>query len=298
MSELSAHTDFAAAIATAGLGSPRIIADGAIHRYHVETDKAGTRNGWYCLHLDGRPAGAFGSWRTGETHTWAAGADEAMSAAERAAIRAMIQRARTQRDAETRQRHQAAAERAASMWERASPADPLHPYLTRKGIQAHGIRQQGIGLLVPVTIDGRIASVQTIYPTGDKRFLIGGRITGGHYLIDTETTRDDILIAEGFATGATLHEETGAACYVSFNAGNLLPVARYARRLHPHTSIIVAGDNDAWTEGNPGATKARAAAVAIGARLLLPDFSGMDQSGKPTDWNDWYALRSVAEVAA
>jgi len=300
--DYSAHDHiraFAGDISASGLGSPPIIADGDIHRFRVEGDKAGTLNGWYSLHLDARPAGVYGSWKTGEQHTWAAGAGDNMTATERAMIRAMIERAKRQRDAETRDRHQAGAERAESMWESASTADPNHPYLQRKGIMPHGIRQQGIGLLVPVYVGDSLASVQTIYPNGDKRFLKGGRINAGCYLIETDVRRDEIVICEGFATGATLHQEIGTACFVAFNAVNLAPVARYVRRMHQRANIIICADNDAWTEGNPGKTKGRAAAVEIGAKLLVPDFTGMDASGKPTDWNDWYALRrGGVEVAA
>lgn len=222
-----------------------------------------------------------------------------MTPAERAGIRRMVERAKAARAAEIAERHQAAAERAAILWDNASPADPDHSYLLRKGIRPHGIRQQGVGLLVPVTIDGALASVQTIDASGSKRFLKGGRITGGSYLINTDTRRPDILIAEGFATGATLHQELGAAVYVAFNAGNLIHVGRYIRHLHPRADIIVCADDDRWTEGNPGRTKGRAAAVEIGVRLLVPDFTGMDLSTRPTDFNDWYRLhRAVGRVAA
>lgn len=296
---LNAETDFAAAIAACGLGSPSITADGDIHRFRVVGDKAGTLNGWYSLHLDGRPAGVFGTWKTGEQHTWVAGGSDGMTAAERAMVRAMIERSRAMRDAETRERHQAAASRAASMWESASAADPHHPYLLHKSIYPHGARQQGIGLLVPVYVGDALASVQTIDPNGSKRFLRGGKTIGSCYQIGTDITRTEILIAEGFATGATLHQEIGAAVYVAFNANNLAPVARYVRRLHPKAEIIVCADDDRWTEGNPGRTKARAAAVEIGAKLLVPDFTGMDTSGKPSDFNDWYSLRRAGvEVAA
>jgi putative DNA primase/helicase len=136
-------------------------------------------------------------------------------------------------------------------------------------------------------------------PDGTKRFLRGGRVSGGYHLIDDETRRPEILIAEGFATGASLHEETGAAVYVAFNGVNLLPVARYVRALQPTGEIIVAADNDAWTPGNPGLTKGRAAAVAIGAKLLVPDFRGLVLSGRPTDFNDLFSLqRESRRVAA
>ncbi len=294
-----APADFAAAIGAAGLGHPQIIADGTLHRYHVDGDRPGTRNGWYVLHLDGTPAGAFGTWK-GETHTWSARSDRALSPRQQADIRRLVEQARAARDAEARDRHARAAERAAVTWQHATSADPGHPYLMKKAIRPHGIRQQGIALVIPVLVSGAVASIQTIYPDGSKRFLPGGRIAGGYDLIADETRRPEVLIAEGFATAATLHEETGAAVYVAFNAGNLLPVARYVRALHPRESIILCADADRWTDGNPGVTKATAAAIAVGGKLLVPDFTGLDLSGRPTDFNDLYRLRRAAaqQVAA
>jgi phage/plasmid primase-like uncharacterized protein len=63
-----------------------LIADGQLHRYRVDGDKAGSTNGWYVLHLDDKPFGAFGSWRTGQSETWTASAIQTMTAAERKAM--------------------------------------------------------------------------------------------------------------------------------------------------------------------------------------------------------------------
>ena len=292
-------TDFGAAMAAAGLGTPdAIIADGNIQRFRAADDKPGTLNGWYVLHLDGTPAGAFGSWKAGITETWCAAGTDATEA-DRRAMRRLMARARQQREAERRDAHAAAAAKAQRMVERAAPADPEHPYLIRKEIRPHGIRQQGVALLIPVYADGELASVQSIYPDGGKRFLRGGRTGGGYYLIDDATRRPELLIAEGFATGATLHEEVGAAVYIAFNANNLLPVARAVRRQHPQGEIIICGDDDQWTDGNPGAAKAKAAALDVGAKLLMPDWRGLDLSDRPTDFNDLYRLRrAVAGRAA
>jgi putative DNA primase/helicase len=81
---------------------------------------------------------------------------------------------------------------------------------------------------------------------------------------------------------------------VAFNAGNLSAVAREIRARHPAAEIILAADNDQWTEANPGLTKAREAALEIRAKLLVPDFTGMDTSHKPSDWNDMRRLRGAA----
>lgn len=290
--------DFSSAIAAAGLGNPDVIPDGAVHRFHCDGDRSGTLNGWYCLYTDGTPAGVFGSWKTGITETWCSVSTADQTPEQRANLRALIERAKEQRDQEQRERNAKAAEKARGMLENSKPADPSHPYLITKQVQAHGIRQIGADLLVPIYVDRELTSVQTIGRDGSKRFLAGGRISGGSYLIDGQTRRAELLICEGFATGASLHENTGASVFVAFNANNLLPVARYVRHQHPEANIIVCADDDRWTEGNPGKTKARAAALDIGAKLLTPDFSGFDLSTRPTDWNDWYRLRGTKEVQA
>lgn len=290
---------FRDAIIASGLGDPgQIAADGEIHRFSTADDKHGGKSGWYSLHLDGLPAGIFGSWREGSTQTWCSVSRDRLTPAQRADIRRMVDATKAKRAAEIATRHAAAASKANRQWDSASPANPNHPYLLKKAVKPHGVRQQGIALLVPVFVGADLVSLQTIMPDGGKRFMSNGRMSGGSYLIDDATRRAEVLIAEGYATAATLHEEIGAACYVAFNAGNLLAVARTVRHLHPAGNIIVCADNDAWTDGNPGLTKAKAAAIDIGAKLLTPDFSGMDLSGKPTDFNDWYRLRRLVGGAA
>ena len=60
-------TVFRRAMVDAGLICDALpIADGPIHRFHVEGDRRGSRNGWYILFPDDPPAGAFGSWENGD----------------------------------------------------------------------------------------------------------------------------------------------------------------------------------------------------------------------------------------
>lgn len=291
--------DFALAIASAGLGNPDITPDGVVHRFHCDGDRPGTRNGWYALYLDGTPAGVFGSWKTGITETWCSVSTAGQTPEQRSHLRKLIEQAKAERDQEQRQRNAKAAEKAHGMLENSKPADPHHPYLIAKQVQAHGIRQIGADLLVPVYVDRELTSLQTISRDGSKRFLTGGRISGGSYLIHDQTHRDELLICEGFATGASLHEHIGADVYCAFNANNLLAVARYVRQQHPEAKIIVAADDDRWGDGsNPGKTKARAAALDVGAKMLVPDWTGMDIGSWPTDFNDWYRLRGTKEVQA
>lgn len=283
-------TAFADAITEAGLGAPDITPDGVLHRHHIDGDRPGTMNGWHVLHLDGVPAGAFGSWKTGESVSWSSRAKADRTLTDRIRLAHILAQARQRHSDERRQGQESAATRARRLWRQARPADPQHPYLAAKRVMVHGLRQVGNLLLVPVTDGQSLISLQTITPAGDKRFLKGGRMAGGFYLMADAPPSSPLVIGEGFATIATLAEQTGCPGVVAFNAGNLLSVAREMRRRYPETPIVMAGDNDQWTPGNPGATQARAAAVAIHAKLMLPDFTGMDLSGKPTDWNDYYRL--------
>lgn len=286
----NAISDFSSAMTEAGLPPPDINPDGVLHRFPVPGDRPGTRNGYYVLHLDGVAAGAYGSWKTGLYATWSARSDRRLTLAERVRIQAAISAAKRRQAAERTQTQGAAAARALALWQAARPADPRHPYLVAKEILPHGIRQNARGqLLVPVTQGERLSSLQFISPDGSKLFLSGGRVADGYFGIEAPH-HGTLLIGEGFATLATLVEELGHPGVVAFTAGNLLAVAKTLHRLKPDTRMVICGDNDQWTAGNPGATQARQAAIAIKAKLLLPDFTGMDLTAKPTDWNDWYRL--------
>ena len=135
--------------------------------------------------------------------------------------------------------------------------------------------------------DGKLWSFQRIGPDGFKQFYEGGRVEGGHYVIGDLAKPGPLLIAEGYATAATLHEVTGRPAIVAFNAGNLMPVARTYRQLYPDREIYIAGDNDhrREAEGKPnvGREKAEETAAAIGGFALLPTFAENDLG---TDWND------------
>lgn len=62
---------------------------------------------------------------------------------------------------------------------------------------------------------------QSIDPDGRKCFPRGGRVMGGSHLLCDLATPGPLLIAEGFAMAATLHEATGLPVAVAFNGGNL-----------------------------------------------------------------------------
>ena len=258
--------------------------DGGIHRFHVPGDKAGTLNGWYVLYLDGIASGAFGSWKAGSAHTWCS--REPLNAHEAEQVRQRVEQARRQREAEQHRRQQAAAEYANRLWRDARRVDPGHAYLVAKGVRAYGLRQHRDRLLVPLVRDGVLMNLQSIAPDGSKLFQSGGQVRGCYSPLGVITPGAPLYVCEGWATAATIHAETGAAVAAAMNAGNLKPAALALRDKYPDAQIIIAGDDDRQTEGNPGRTAANAAAVATGGLVVFPEWP----PGAPADLTDYNDL--------
>jgi putative DNA primase/helicase len=291
----NAIDQFRAAIQSAGLIPPDIIEpDGKLHRF-ASNGTRGDDAGWYSLHGDGIPAGSFGDWRSGQSQTWRADIGRTPTPAEEAAHRAKIEAMRRQREAEKAREQTEAAGKAAAMWEAAKPAPHDHPYLVRKGIKPSGARLHNDALMIPVRDGGEIHSLQFIGPNGDKRFLTGGRLAGCYFSMGNPNGAAALCIAEGFATGATIHEATGYPVAVAFNAGNLVPVAKAMRERFAELRLIICADDDVATEGNPGITKATVAARFVGGLVAIPDF-GNDRPQGATDFNDLAQHRGVQAV--
>ena len=241
---------FRDAIRSAGLEPPPVIyPDGKLRRF-ASNGKRGDDAGWYVLSrrwlspLARSATGGRALAKHGEP-TLAA----TLTPAEEAEHRAKVEAMRREREAEEAKRHAAARAKAASIWQVAQPAPPDHAYLTRKGIKAHGARLHNGALVIPMRNEsGVIHSLQFIAPDGDKQFLKNGQVSGCYYSIGKLDTEQPLCIAEGFATGATIHEAAGYAVAVAMNAGNLQPVAQALRAKFPELVLILCADDDAATD--------------------------------------------------
>jgi putative DNA primase/helicase len=268
--------DCIAAMRGAGLDVDAVEADGRIHRVKVEGDHAGQRSGWFIAHADGIPSCTFGSWRTGNRQVWRANPARECSPAERDRLRATWDQARRAREVErTREQHEA-QRRASELWALGAPAHESHPYLLAKGIKPHGIYQCDDLLLIPARDTSRtLWNLQTIAPTGEKRFLPRARVRGLYCSIGGKVD-DTLVITEGYATGATIYEATGLPVAIAFSANNLEPVARALRETHASARIVIAADNDEETERrlgtNPGRHYAERAARVVGGFVCWPEF--------------------------
>jgi putative DNA primase/helicase len=272
--------NFKRALDKAGLATKdKIIPDGKLHRFHVEGDKPGARNGWYVLYGDGAPAGAFGCWKRGISEAWCEKPDKVLTRAQQEQNRRRIIEMQKAREADEAQRRKAARDKALLIWKSSLLASDSHTYLVKKGVRSHGLRLHKGLLVIPMRDSGgNLHSLQFIDGDGNKRFLSGGRKKGCYFALGSPV--ESLCIAEGFATAAAIHESTGLPVAVAFDAGNLLTVALSLRKKFPNIKIILCADNDVETPGNPGLTKAQEAAAACGALLAVPPIAG--------DFNDLY----------
>lgn len=299
---------FAECLRSAGLEVEAVQADGLLHRCGT-TDRPRRRDGAYKAFLDAPASLWWKNWRTGDEGTWTARPEKELTAAQRKALHERIRAIRAHNEAEQARRWQAAAKLAISIWNHASPVGDNHPYLQRKEVPAIGLRQTEDGrLIVPLlNQSGKIQSLQFILPDKpaegtDKFFLRGGKTSGGFFSILAKNGTKDgpLLIAEGYATGASLHLATGHAVLIAFNAGNLEAVARLARARYPDREILLCADTDCETvkpDGspwNPGREAASSAAQAVGGKLALCPA----HDGRATDFNDLHRLRSLEAVRA
>lgn len=225
------------------------------------------------------------------------------SPAELARREAQRQQAAAMEAAQRQAAHEAAAQEAGALWDSASTTG-TSPYLERKGVQAHGLRFLDDGTAVVPLRDaaGVLWNVQRIAPqrpaTGtDKLFLKGGRKSGLWHMLGQIESAAVVLVAEGYATCASLHQATGLPVAVAFDAGNLAPVAKALHRQYPGALLVLCADNDAATEArtgtNPGLVKAQAAAGAVGGAVACPP----RQEGRNVDFNDLHQAQGVEAVA-
>lgn len=244
---------------------------------------------------------------------------------------------RIKRDAVKKIDHDRAAKLTQNILQNARRAPTANAYAIRKGInpaeayeatetQEYECRRDGKperftinngDLLVPVSVNRKLATIQVIPPSGAKKlFLTGGNAKGGYLRIGQPTEGGRIYVCEGYATGRSIYEATGACVVVAFSTGNMPAVINWLAEAYPKAEYIIAADNDSWnicqkhrdagaTEAvspiterpewckcNPGLTAAAKAARELGVKVAYPTI----ERGK--DWNDVHKLKGLDEVRA
>lgn len=304
---------FRAAMHRAGLHPPEVIEpDGKLHRFASNGQRADDA-GWYVLHDDGMPAGAFGNWRTGVSETWRAHSGHPRTPAEDAMHRTRTEKVRRERAAKEAKRKAKARALAAALWKAATPAQADHPYLLRQRVspvatlreidgrtaaailgytpRSRGKSLTGRLLVAPVKIGTTLSTVELIDETGRKSALFGGAKAGGFWAAQPLPAGDGLilLIGEGVATILSAIEATGHPGIAALSRNNLHAVAQGMRQRYPATQLVILADL------GHGQTDAEMAARSVGGVLAVPDFGANPPDGA-TDFNDLRKARGLEAV--
>lgn len=287
----------------AGIPPPiEIIPDGQIHRFStngVSTDTAG----WYVISEIADinlQLGYFGDWRTGTRGEWSSRDDwkrKRSDSGERIRAeqerRALIARVEQEKTA----RHQDSAKRAVKIINDSGHANPNHKYLKAKGVKPYGLLQHNQILVIPILdYQKKVWSVEEINEDGKKRFLPGGRKKGCFHVIGDPKPDGVMLVSEGWATGATLHEATGHPILVAFDTGNLAHAALEFRRSVKVDYLFCADDDSRKDpiDQNQGLEAATLAAEKTRSRFCMVRFK--DPGPNDSDFNDLAALEGMDAV--
>lgn len=294
---------------------------GRIVRCRVEGDRE--NRGWYVLHaIPAREGGelivgSYGIWRGNDNGANKIEVERGqLSDEQRAALRDRMREDARRAAAARKATVERAARRAETVWRKCQAEAPASAdYLARKGVLGHGVRYTESGAVVIPMHDGqgRVHGLQFLLSRQghgariaklerDKEYWPAGLAKQGHWF-QIGSPSDLVLLCEGYATGASLHEATGHPVAVAFDANNLAPVAKALHRRYPSARILVCADDDFASAGNPGIDAASAAALAVGGAWVAPVFSDARQValrqqiaalGAAPDSADWRA--QVADI--
>jgi len=275
-----------------GIEFKHVPSDGEWHSTNIINDHKSKGAGRLKLFSDGLGGIAY-CWKSGERQSFFINTQTGVSLSKEEKARIEAEKARRKAELITKQNK--AAKKAHNLFVSSKPAPPDHPYLIKKRVKPHLTHQanwtksvyiedkwQKITiencLLVPLYNEaGMIRNVQAIFPekhldlSRNKDFLAGAELSGLFAWIGDKT--ESIAICEGFATGATIHQETGFRVYLAFTANNLLEVGQIIRKHLPDATLIFTADND---KSGVGLKKATEAAEAVNGLVCMPPIEGMD----------------------
>lgn len=307
---MTPRDEFADALRAVGclVSGEHPVMDGQRHRISVagekHSEKAGS--GFYVGHLDGHPAGYIKNNKTGVEMNWKS-KGYTLDPEQKAMLCAQAATRLQERGEEQTRRYAQTADRLARQTAKLVPLTKPTPYLLAKGLEAMpGVFTDRTGktTYVPATdADGKQWTTQYIQEDGTKRFARDSRKTGCFHAvggIDALARAPALVIAEGYATAASLARSLGHATVAAFDSGNLPAVATALHAKFPDKPVVIAGDNDLHlqaTQGiNPGRKKAQEAARLTSGRVVLPVFAPGEIAKNPRDFTDFNDLANKSRL--
>ncbi|MEN5208008.1 DUF5906 domain-containing protein [Stenotrophomonas terrae] len=311
------------------------------------------KRGWYLL-KEWAPTtdrllivGSFGVWQGNDNGAQkvAMPNDDTgrISPEQAAAMRRVWADAAKAAEKQRKEEAEAAATTAGKAWARLL-LDGESPYLRRKGVLGYGLKFTKNGTAVVPLSDttGKIHGLQFLRSAQqaeqgkrpEKEFWPAGLGKKGHYHLLGHSPHWIVLVAEGYATAASLHAATGYPVVCAFDAGNLLPVAEAIHKRYKLAKILICADDDILGKcrdpacrerialtlhpetcpacgkphgyKNAGVEAASTTAMAVGGEWLPVRFTNQDDrveaylagKGKDSDFNDLHAREGLAVVGA
>lgn len=141
--------------------------------------------------------------------------------------------------------------------------------------------------------DGKLCSVQTIFPDGSKGFLPGGRIQGSFGYIEGDS--EILYICEGFATALSIRAATGKRVAYVLSAENYIEGLASILAKFKNPIRVVACDDDKHLKDNIGFNKAFTAAARYNCLVKKPTFIEYKEK-ETTDFDDLRREASLEEV--
>ncbi|GAA0553592.1 hypothetical protein GCM10009098_21670 [Rheinheimera aquimaris] len=262
----------------------QFIADGLIHRLDDPTGRPGNQACWYAYYPQPGSFAVFGSWRYGQNYYIDLRKPDFKNV--KPFRKLLIEQSKKQH-ADTAARNELAALAAQSIWAFAKPAPEDNAYLVKKHLPAFDLRTLNNELLIPLYQGDQLVNLQRILPSGAKRFLKNGKVKGCYYRFGDINDAPQIMLCEGWATGATLHKWYGMPVFCAMSAMNLKAVAEAICARYPGIELIICPDDDRKTTGNPGMYYAQQAQQAMGCSMFIPKWPE-DAPLDLTDFSDLY----------
>ncbi len=276
------------AFAQLGMPFPRRATAGKFVRFSTN-GKRRDKAGWLRLFPDENSA-IFGDWRSGEVFVWHRHRGQRLTRQEFTAFKEKVRRQQMELKAKQEAAYAKTVLKAQSMQQAAHVADPCYPYFLSKRVKPHGLQQLGSKLLIPIFSGNQLVNLQLISPDGKKHYLKGGQIKGCYSPIGNIHASNIVYICEGWATGATIHQITGHPVACAMSCGNIVSTAIKLHRAYPNKIFVICGDDDRFTQNNPGRHEAYRAARAIGCTVDFPSFP---EGSTGTDFNDMAIERGL-----
>lgn len=222
------------------------------------------------------------------------------------------ERIRLEKERQEKERQFLACQRAHDEYRNAAVPCKSHQYLSTKGVLAHygvKIATQTIyemdanndkvyrmckgEMIIPIiSLEKQFMGYQRIRPDGTKLLCRDGLKHKGFFPLGGWNSKKTqrVVLCEGYATGATIHESTGLTVFVCFDIGNVQALVMELRAKYPHIEIILATDFD-LEKGQAGLITGLLLAQQFNLKFVFP-LSVIDGS----DWNDLQAQNDQEAV--